>query len=367
MAVLSRRTRRLKLQDILRDSRVQSREAINLTVVSEYATAMAKAPVWQEAGLPVEPFPPVVVYHEEEDGKHFYWLADGWHRILGAEEAGLDSFDAVVHEGGILDAIMHAAGSNGKHGLKRTQRDKHRAVRMLLDHPTVIREEWGDSRVAHAADVSAFLARTVRREREQALGLPPSTERRGSDGKLYSLQLRKQPAPKNPDVGVEAGGDQKTAPESFSDDFKAFLHQCSTAGCEAVTTEESWHCGSCGAHLPVRDYPIGTECPVCVDDPLAVPLDVLARVEDRELPKTERNGAPQVPYTPGHLKPESALLAYERLRAAIEIIESLEGCDFQQIAEQAPDFDQFVEQVRGARTALDAMQASLRLQEVGRR
>src|SRR5687768_18424578 len=87
---MKRRIQKIGLAEIIRDSLVQPREAINMTTVSEYALAMAKAPVYQGAGLPVEAFPPVVVFHEQDDaGRNLYWLADGWHRVLAADEAGL--------------------------------------------------------------------------------------------------------------------------------------------------------------------------------------------------------------------------------------------------------------------------------------
>jgi hypothetical protein len=362
-------TRRvLPLRALIRDSRVQPREAINLTTVSEYAQAMAKAPVYRAAGLDVRSFPPVVVFHEvDHRGNDLYWLADGWHRALAAEEAGLETFDAEVHEGGVYDAILYAAGANAAHGLRRTNRDKHRAVRMVLDHPTVIREEWGNARVAHAAGVSDFLVKTVRRERELELGLTPSTERRGQDGKLYSLQLRHDrkatsgperatSAPEAPERATGSGAPitNGSAPVAAVEP-EAFLHQCKTDGCDAVTTEESWHCDDCGAHLPIRDYPVGVECPVCVGDPLAEPLSVLARVEHVEMPKAERNGTTQAPYTPGTMKPPGAVLALERLVAVLDLIDSLAEHDFGDIIAESPDPDRLLARVRVALTTLHTL------------
>lgn len=356
------RRSRLPLSAIWRDSRVQPREAINLATVSDYALTMRKAPVYRDAGLAYASFPPVVVFHEVNDRGHdMYWLADGWHRLLAAEEAGLDSFEAEIHEGGVFDAALYAAGANAEHGLRRTRRDKHRAVRMLLDHPTVIREDWGNGRIAHAARVSDFLVKTVRHERERELGLPPSTERRGKDGKLYSLQLRigkPQEAPgasENLAVQVEPGVAVISGQEAPVGRSEAFLHQCGTDGCDAVTTEPSWHCDRCGSHLPVREYPHGVECPVCVDDSATVPLVTVATVHHTAAPQTERNGTAQAPYTPGIMKPSDVVLAYERLRTAIDLIDTLAACRFEDVLAVSPEPDRFLARLRGARTTLHAM------------
>lgn len=349
----------LALRVVIRDSRIQPREAINLTTVSEYAQAMAKLPLYEEAGLPIEPFPPITVFHErDEEGREFYWLADGWHRVLAAGEAGLSDIDAEVREGGVTDAIFYAAGSNAAHGLKRTNRDKHRAVRMLLDHPTIIREEWGNARIAHASGVSDLLVRTVRRERETELGLPPSTERRGSDGKLYSLQIRTEKTSTVSSASksaTEPGLTTGVAPESSSDDSEVLLYQCGTEGCSAVLSEASRHCNDCGRHLPVIDYPIGTACPVCSDDPRARTTDVLASLESVELPKKDNNGITQAPYTPGIMKPDGTTLAYERLVAALGLIDSLAEYRSSDILSETRDTMQLLRRLRGAVTTLQGM------------
>lgn len=42
-----------------------------------------------------------------------------------------------MRQGGLRDAILHSAGANAAHGLRRTNADKRRAVLMLLED-----EEW---------------------------------------------------------------------------------------------------------------------------------------------------------------------------------------------------------------------------------
>jgi hypothetical protein len=78
-------------------------------------------------------FPPIVVFFDGAE----YWLADGFHWIIAAEELGLAEIDTDVREGTQRDAILYAVGANAAHGLKRTNRDKRNAVTILLKDP-----EW---------------------------------------------------------------------------------------------------------------------------------------------------------------------------------------------------------------------------------
>jgi hypothetical protein len=73
-------------------------------------------------------FLPIVVF---SDGAE-YWLADGFHKIIAAEELGLIEISTDVREGGQRDAILYAVGANAAHGLKRTNQDKRNAVMVLL-------------------------------------------------------------------------------------------------------------------------------------------------------------------------------------------------------------------------------------------
>lgn len=126
--------------------------------------------VWLDGGR----FPPIDVYH---DGETFY-LADGFHRLEAARQAGLKKVSAKVHEGSRRDAMLHAIGANAEHGLPRTNEDKRRAVDMLLSDP-----EWqrrSNGWLAKAAAVSKpFIAK-----RRRVLGLDGEAVT-GLDGKEY--------------------------------------------------------------------------------------------------------------------------------------------------------------------------------------
>jgi hypothetical protein len=116
-----------------------------------------------EAGGKFEEDPEV--YHD--DG--IYWIGDGFHRIDAYEKVGRDKIHAVVREGGRRDAMLHAVGANATHGLPRSQEDKRRAVRLLLED-----KEWGkksDRAIAKKAAVTDKTVAAVKRE----LGLDGAT------------------------------------------------------------------------------------------------------------------------------------------------------------------------------------------------
>ena len=141
------------------DGGTQTRAALDTDTAAEYAEAM-------KAGAS---FPPVVVFH---DGSA-YWLADGFHRVEAARQAGMMSIKATIEAGSNRDACLYAIGANQAHGLRRTNADKRRAVQALLND-----SEWGnwsDREIAKRCGVShPFVAKLRRPESGNVSGpLPP--------------------------------------------------------------------------------------------------------------------------------------------------------------------------------------------------
>jgi transposase-like protein len=108
----------LPLAEIRLDGGTQSRAALSPDTVSEYSALYRDG----------RALPPVTVFY---DGTT-YWLADGFHRCAGANEAGMDALPAEIQQGTQRDAILYSVGANTKHGLPRTNADKRRAVELLL-------------------------------------------------------------------------------------------------------------------------------------------------------------------------------------------------------------------------------------------
>jgi hypothetical protein len=138
----------IALSQITVDSSVQARESIDESAVEDYAEAM-------KAG---QEFLPVVVFHDPKTKD--YLLADGFHRIKAATLAGHSEIRADVHTGTRRDAILYAVGANTKHGVRRSNKDKRRAVKMLLDDQEW--NCWSNHEIADHAGVSPPLVGKVR-------------------------------------------------------------------------------------------------------------------------------------------------------------------------------------------------------------
>jgi len=116
----------LALAQIQQDPSIQQRVGgIQSARVSEYSKAMKNG----------DTFPPVVVYYDQEQDE--YGGADGFHRCVAAEDAGLSEIEVEVREGTRRAALLHAVGANAAHGIRRKNADKRKAVFTLLAD-----EEW---------------------------------------------------------------------------------------------------------------------------------------------------------------------------------------------------------------------------------
>lgn len=139
----------IALKRIQRDTNVQSREALDGEVVAEYARLMAEG----------EQFPPVTVFN---DGGKDYWLADGFHRVEAAAINGENGIKADVIMGDKRDAMLYSAGANKAHGLRRSNADKRRAVRMLLSDEKW--SQWSNREIARRCGVDEGMVRKYRDE-----------------------------------------------------------------------------------------------------------------------------------------------------------------------------------------------------------
>ena len=138
----------LAVDSIRTDGGTQSRAQINWLTVTDYAADIAEGAT----------FPPVVVYFDGAD----YWLADGFHRLEAHKRLGLVEIAADVKQGTRRDAILYSVKANAVHGLRRTNEDKRRAVRLLLED-----DEWwlwNDVKIAAMCGVSSMFVWNVRRE-----------------------------------------------------------------------------------------------------------------------------------------------------------------------------------------------------------
>ena len=97
-------------------------------------TAQANEQQWR--------FPAIVVFSDGQE----YWLADGFHRVLAAREAGLEEIPAEVRSGGQRDALLFSISANSEHGFPRSNADKRNAVLLLLRDAEWC--QWSDHEIA---------------------------------------------------------------------------------------------------------------------------------------------------------------------------------------------------------------------------
>ena len=114
-------TESIPISSLRLDGGTQPRAALDFSAVDDYADAMADG----------AKFPPVVVYYDSEN----YWLADGFHRVKAAWQAGLETIHAEVRQGTLEEAQWHSFSANKSNGLRRSNEDKQRAVKAALQHP----------------------------------------------------------------------------------------------------------------------------------------------------------------------------------------------------------------------------------------
>lgn len=164
--------------DVIRiDGGTQSREQINQNIVDDYADLIGAGAV----------FPAVRVYF---DGVNHY-LADGFHRYHAHRKAGKGSIEADVENGTIRDAILYSLGANSDHGLRRTNADKYKAVRTMLEDFEW--QEWSNSEIARRCRVSDVFVAKLR-----GSDAPEVRKFRMADGKIAEKRIPKRaekPAP----------------------------------------------------------------------------------------------------------------------------------------------------------------------------
>lgn len=166
------KTTTLKLSQIVTTAGTQVRAKIDDDTVDQYAKE------WSDGAV----FPPVCVFH---DGNQ-YILADGFHRVMAASRNGYKDIQAEIHKGTKADALKFALAANAKHGLKRSNADKRRAVELALG-------EWPSLSDRELAKICAVCDTFVGDTRKSNCGLTAveNEKRKGADGKERKMPTRK--------------------------------------------------------------------------------------------------------------------------------------------------------------------------------
>jgi hypothetical protein len=190
-------TKSLELSAIRIDGDTQPREQIDQATVDEYAEAMR--------GL--ARFPPVVVYH---DGVNT-WLADGFHRYHAAAKMGASALDVEWRVGTLEQAKLYAACANATHGLRRTDGDKCRAIKMVRS--TEEGRRWPQKQVAEHCGVSqSYVSRIIGYDSSigQKSTQPPEKTKAEQKRGDITAAIVATPAASNSAIGRRLGVDRKT-------------------------------------------------------------------------------------------------------------------------------------------------------------
>lgn len=173
----------MAIRSIRVDHDLQSRVEMDMEVVKDYADALIEG----ERDRGHYDFPPVTVFF---DGKT-NWLADGFHRVAAYKRAGRVSIPVDAQNGTRRDAMLFSASANLKMGMRPSQKDKEKAVRMLLEDPECFR--WSATEIGRKCGVSAQTAKKIMAGfcLERELAVPTTTTRVNKQGKTYKVMLPK--------------------------------------------------------------------------------------------------------------------------------------------------------------------------------
>ncbi|MCL2306310.1 MAG: hypothetical protein FWC43_13275 [Planctomycetaceae bacterium] len=155
-------------------------------------------------------FPPLDVFSDGSSEKVI--LADGFHRLQShCSFRPNEPIRCRVHLGTVADARIFAAGANISHGLRRTNEDKRKAVKMILQEQQC--DDWSDRRIAEHVKVGKTLVFTLRRASKSG-GLKDHLKKRiGQDGKSYPATNKSYAhpdEPPEPETNFRVNADGKT-------------------------------------------------------------------------------------------------------------------------------------------------------------
>jgi hypothetical protein len=171
--------RKIPVSAIITDAGTQIRYKLDDGAVAEYRDRYETG----EAGPPLE-----VV----SDGLN-YWLTDGFHRLRAAKLLGFLEIECSVHEGNLWAAQLRAVDANHQHGVRLTNEDKRRAVRLLL--AVQEREGWSDRDIARMCRVTHTFVSSLKVSHEPTKTIPNATGNRCHLPDEVTIPSKPFPAP----------------------------------------------------------------------------------------------------------------------------------------------------------------------------
>ena len=152
-------------------------------------------------------FPPLDVFSDGSSPK--YVLADGFHRLQShCSFRPTEPIRCRVHLGTVADAQWFAITANKTHGLRRTNEDKRKAVKMALLHPKGV--EMSNVKIAEEVGVAESSVRNIRGAMESGSQIAKVKTRIGKDGKTYPVRKPRPNEPPEPKTNFRTNADGKT-------------------------------------------------------------------------------------------------------------------------------------------------------------
>lgn len=162
------------------DMATQSRDHINADVANGYGQLMADGE-WDHGRSSAS----IVLFF---DGSA-YWIGDGFHRVIGARNHGIDRLPCEVRQGTARDALWFSFGANALHGYRREPSDVRHILRRIFDDP-----EWAKKGVREIAVHTGIPKSTVHRHRESHLShvgqMKPSKRESTRNGINYEIETK---------------------------------------------------------------------------------------------------------------------------------------------------------------------------------
>ena len=182
----------MNLKEIRIDGGTQSREKMNEDMIAEYAEAHLNGAI----------FPPLEVFF---DGIHYY-LVDGFHRYFMYQRVKVKEVEVKVHKGTLRDAQFYSLGVNDGHGLRRSNADKRKAVKIILDDL-----EWqdlSDNQIAKACRVSNTFVANMRKESASSRPQKKTVSIKGSKRTMDTSKIGKTKPTEKPEEKPEEDLDE---------------------------------------------------------------------------------------------------------------------------------------------------------------
>ena len=164
----------LPLTSIGIDWAINARAAMRQEVAFDYARALG-------AGAA---FPPVTVFFDGD----VYWLADGFHRYVAHEIAGVADVPVEIRLGTPRAAALYGAAANRLHGLRPTRSDKRKAIVRMLEDPEWAL--WSNQQIAVLCDAETATVAELRRAIDRVLANRPVGEPVSADAPIAASATR---------------------------------------------------------------------------------------------------------------------------------------------------------------------------------